>query len=396
MRLHHFKYALKILIKNKMLIFWTFAFPIILGIFFHMAFSNIETSEKFQAIEVGVVTNEENMMTKSMKSALEMLGNEDDENAIFHLHNLSLENAEESLKNKKITAYILLQEKPKVVIHSNSIESTITKQVMEQIVENQSILMNIAEKKMAEMSKEEFSNPEVTYDEIYQKIIEEINLQRQNINTVDKSPKKLSYTMIEFYTLLAMSALYGGIFGLISINQILANMSSKGKRVAVSPEPKKKLVIGSVIASYLVQLIGIFLLFFFTIFVLHVDYGENIPGIVLLLFVSSLTGLSLGVFIATISKASENTKTGILISLTMFTCFLSGMMGVSMKYIVDSNIPFINQINPASRITDGFYSLYYNNDFSRYFENIFSLLLIAIILIGISVHTLRRQQYDSI
>lgn len=396
MRLHHFKYALKILIKNKMLIFWTFAFPIILGIFFHMAFSNIETSEKFQAIEVGVVTNEENMMTKSMKAALEMLGNEDDENAIFHLHDLSLENAEESLKNKKITAYILLQEKPKVVIHSNSIESTITKQVMEQIIENQSILMNIAEKKMAEMSKEEFSNPEVTYDKIYQKIIEEINLQRQNTNTVDKSPKKLSYTMIEFYTLLAMSALYGGIFGLISINQILANMSSKGKRVAVSPEPKKKLVIGSVIASYLVQLIGIFLLFFFTIFVLHVDYGENIPGIVLLLFVSSLTGLSLGVFIATISKASENTKTGILISLTMFTCFLSGMMGVSMKYIVDSNIPFINQINPASRITDGFYSLYYNNDFSRYFENIFSLLLIAIILIGISVHTLRRQQYDSI
>ncbi len=396
MRLHHFKYALKILIKNKMLIFWTFAFPIILGIFFHMAFSNIETSEKFQAIEVGVVTNEENMMTKSMKAALEMLGNEDDENAIFHLHDLSLENAEESLKNKKITAYILLQEKPKVVIHSNSIESTITKQVMEQIVENQSILMNIAEEKMAEMSKEEFSNPEVTYDKIYQKIIEEINLQRQNTNTIDKSPKKLSYTMIEFYTLLAMSALYGGIFGLISINQILANMSSKGKRVAVSPEPKKKLVIGSVIASYLVQLVGIFLLFFFTIFVLHVDYGENIPGIVLLLFVSSLTGLSLGVFIATISKASENTKTGILISLTMFTCFLSGMMGVSMKYIVDSNIPFINQINPASRITDGFYSLYYNNDFSRYFENIFSLLLIAIILIGISVHTLRRQQYDSI
>ena len=46
MFIHNFKYILKALFKNKMLIFWTFAFPIILGTFFNMAFSNIENSEK--------------------------------------------------------------------------------------------------------------------------------------------------------------------------------------------------------------------------------------------------------------------------------------------------------------------------------------------------------------
>ena len=46
MFIHNFIYSFKTLFKNKALIFWTFAFPIILGTFFNMAFSNIENSEK--------------------------------------------------------------------------------------------------------------------------------------------------------------------------------------------------------------------------------------------------------------------------------------------------------------------------------------------------------------
>lgn len=34
---------------------------------------------------------------------------------------------------------------------------------------------------------------------------------------------------IEYYTLIAMMCMYGGIFGLTAINNCLANMSSKGK-----------------------------------------------------------------------------------------------------------------------------------------------------------------------
>ena len=46
MFINNFKYSFKVLIRNKGLIFWTFAFPIILGIFFNMAFSNIEKDVK--------------------------------------------------------------------------------------------------------------------------------------------------------------------------------------------------------------------------------------------------------------------------------------------------------------------------------------------------------------
>ena len=58
MLIHNFKYALKTLLKNKMLIFWTFAFPIILGTFFQMAFSDIEKNEQLNTVNIAIVKDE--------------------------------------------------------------------------------------------------------------------------------------------------------------------------------------------------------------------------------------------------------------------------------------------------------------------------------------------------
>ena len=147
---------------------------------------------------------------------------------------------------------------------------------------------------------------------------------------------------------------------------------------------------------YLTQLVGLGLLFLYTIFILKVDYGEHFLQIMLLTLVGSLAGLSLGVMIATVLKTSDNTKTGVILSVTMLGCFLSGMMGITMKYIIDKNIPIVNQLNPANMITDGFYSLYYYDTFHRFYGNVIRLLIFSALMIGISMVCLRRQKYDSI
>ena len=55
---HNFKYSIKTLARNKMLLFWTFAFPIILGTLFSMAFSDVENSEKLDIINIAIVESE--------------------------------------------------------------------------------------------------------------------------------------------------------------------------------------------------------------------------------------------------------------------------------------------------------------------------------------------------
>ena len=55
---HNLKYSLKCLFKNKGLIFWTFVFPIILGTFYKLAFSNIESAEKLDTVDIAVIESE--------------------------------------------------------------------------------------------------------------------------------------------------------------------------------------------------------------------------------------------------------------------------------------------------------------------------------------------------
>ena len=397
MFIHNFKYALKTLFKNKMLIFWTFAFPIILGTFFNMAFSNIEKSEKLDIIDIAIVENDEFKNNEIFKESFKVLSDENNEDRLFNTKYVTEESAKELLANDEITGYLLLTDTTKIVVNTSGINETILKYVAEEISQSEEIIGTVVEKRIAEIlaiNPTEAGNLNSLYEKIYTevaKITEEDNVNIKNI-----SSNNLSYTMIEFYTLIAMACLYGGILGMVAINQNLANMSNNGKRVAVSPTSKGKLIFSSVLASYITQLIGISLLFVYTIFVLKVDYGNNLPLIILLALVGCLAGLSLGVAIATVFKANENLKTGIVISITMLGCFLSGMMGITMKYIIDKNVPIINKLNPASMITDGFYSLYYYDTLDRFYFNVASLLIFAFVMIGLSMFSLRRQKYDSI
>ena len=393
MFIHNFKYSLKTLFRNKALIFWTFAFPIILGTFFNMAFSNIESSEKLDIINIAIIKNDDFNNNEIFKTAFEELSDKNNDDRLFETRYTTEEEAKKLLEDEEIVGYMkLVNDVPKLIFTTSGINETIFKYVSEEITQTSNIIKNLSEE---EIKKEMIAgNYNIDYESIYNNVIELTEEDDVRLNNVSNS--NLGYTMIEFYTLIAMACLYGGILGAVAINQNLANMTNQGKRVSVSPTSKGKIILSSVLASYITQLVGVALLFLYTIFVLKVDYGNKLGLDIALAMAGSLAGLSLGVAVATTIKSNDNVKTGIIIAITMLGCYLSGMMGITMKYIIDKNIPIINKLNPASMITDGFYSLYYYDTLDRYIFDIGSLLIFAFVLIAISYISLRRQKYDSI
>ena len=56
---HNLKYTLKTLFKNKALVFWTLAFPLIMATFFNMAFSNVVEEEKLKVFDIAIIDNNE-------------------------------------------------------------------------------------------------------------------------------------------------------------------------------------------------------------------------------------------------------------------------------------------------------------------------------------------------
>ena len=391
MFIHNLKYTIKTLFKNKVLIFWIFAFPIVLGLFFNMAFSNIEKDEKLQVFDIAVVDNNAFQKEKIYQDALKKL--EHGKDKLFNIKYVSQKKANKLLNNSDIKGYIIFKnDKPEVVIKENGTYQTIIKFVITEINQNKIMIENLSKKEV----ETEIANGNVSIDQerIVDNILNKIKSEKVELQNISNS--NLSYMQIEYYTLIAMACMYGGMLGLTAINNSLANMSSKGKRISVSPNKKSVLVLSSAIGSYIVSLVGLVLLLVFLKLILKVDFGNNAFLVILLSLVGNLAGISLGVLIASIFRVSEGAKTGITIAITMFLSVLSGMMGVTLKYVIDKNIPVVNLINPNNLITDGFYSLYYYDTLSRYFRDISYLLIFIIICLTISFISLRREKYDSI
>ena len=268
----------------------------------------------------------------------------------------------------------------KIVVNKKGINETITRFVVDDITSQQEMITSLTTDKVSFYYKT--GKIDFDYQKVYKDAINLVNQNNIKLNNISNS--NLSYTMIEYYTLLAMACLYGAMISIFITNKNSANITSAGKRTTISPVHKKTMLLSSFLASYIVQMLGILVIFLYTIFVLKVDYGNNIPLVILLLSLGSLAGLTLGIAIGTLLKASETTKTGILIAITMFFSFLSGMMGITMKYVIDTNVPILNLINPAAMITDGFYSLYYYDTLNRFYFNIISLIVFSIIMLAIS------------
>ena len=110
MFIHNFIYSFKILSRSKALIFWTFAFPIILGTFFYMAFSNIENSEKLDIIDIAIVDNEEYKSDEILKKSFENLSKESNEERMFNIQYVAEEKAKELLENDEIIGYLKIED----------------------------------------------------------------------------------------------------------------------------------------------------------------------------------------------------------------------------------------------------------------------------------------------
>ena len=394
MFINNFKYSFKVLIRNKGLIFWTFAFPILLGLFFYLAFSDIENKENFKQIDIAVIENKEFQNDEFYKEAIKELSDKNNSSRIFNTKYVSKKEAEEKLKNKKISGYLeFTNDNVNITVNSSGVNETIIKYVVSELKSDKKIMNDLVRREVIKSQNNSYDKI-INYEEIYNNVIKILNEDNVKLNNI--SNKNLSYTMIEYYTLIAMACLYGSMLSMYITNFKLANMNSVGKRTSLSPTSKTKLLLSSLLSSYLVQLIGLTLLFIFIIFVIKVDYGNNLPLVISLSLVGSLSGLTLGVFVASKFKVSEGSKIGILISVIMLGSFLSGMMGITMKYVIDKNIPIINKLNPVNMITDGLYSLYYYNTLDRYYFNIISLVIFSIIMMILSINSLRRQKYDSI
>ena len=366
---------------NKAMLFWSLIFPFVLGTFFQLALGNIGEAFEMEVIPIGVVDNQYYQDNEILKEVISSLS-EENENQLFDTIYVSESDAKNLLDNSEIDGYILLNEdnNPQMIVKANGINQTIIKSVLDEYYQMSSSTTQMIN-----------YNPEVLYNGVLETLYEEKNY------ILDDSNENIDFSINYFFTLIAMTCLYGSLIGLEVIKDCEANLSKKGARMCMAPVNKFKMILAGLLAGYVIQLVGLLLLFLYLKFVFNINFGNQILPTVVLAMIGCLAGTSLGIFVGVSNRKSEEFKIGVLISVIMACCFFSGMMGtIDIKAFFDETFPLLAKINPINIITDGLYSLFAYDNLDVYYNCLIRISIFSLVLIVLSFMFIRRKKYDSI
>lgn len=377
---HIYSNRLKCLLREKQLLFWTLLFPLVLSLFFNLAFSNLFNGSSFKSIPVAVVDNAEYRNEKAFQNALDAESDSSGASSdkLFHVSVMSEDDAKSSLDNASVEGYILFDNGAHVVVKSSDTDQTIIKEFVDSYLEASSAGKTILSKN-PNAAKELLSFSSKDY---------------VNAKTIPNAASDGNSAY--YFGLIAMAVMFGSYWGKKEIEDIQADMSQVAARINLSPVHKLKAFCYSCCASITVEFFCLLILIAFLTLVLGLDFGNQTSYIILLCFVGSIAGVSFGAFITAVIKGSAQMKHALMLALNLLLSCLAGLMSTTIKYTIAHTLPVLSYINPANLIADALYSLQYYSSYTRFLLNIGLLAGVSVVfMIGVYL-TLRRQKYASL
>lgn len=378
-----FRYRILSLLREKTTIFWSIAFALILATFFYFAFSGL--GEDLTSISVAVVFDETVNQTESESVVKSLKQIESKHKKLLRVKSESEEDAKRDLKNKKVKGIyyvtpIATGENPiRLCVLGSGLEESILQSVMESYNNQMRLYTTVMlekPQKMSKLMKFDYGKSMVVESTITGKEVQ-------------------SYTQY-FLALIGMACMFGCFIGMDTASQLQANVGALGARRCITSTSKAKLIFVDVFVAFFVQFISVLVLMAYIKGVLKIDLGNHIGYLVLIAALGSMIGVSLGMLVGSIGKVKEGAKIGILLTISLTSSFLSGLMVSSIKGTIEQNCPIINRINPSSLISDALYCVGVYEDMGRLQVDLLLMLLLVVLLYLGSFVMMRRVRYDNI
>ena len=366
-------------VRNKGTLIWTWISPLMMATLFYFAFSGLQDAELLKTIPAGIVVSEEYESDTALRTTLQAVS--DPEEGFLELHTYETrEAAAEALTSGEIDGFFSLENgSPKLSVSKNDLNQTILKSFLDQYVQTRHAVISLLEKGDTDVSQilDLFQTETWT---------EELSL----------SKNVPSETVNYFFALLAMVCMYGGFQGLDSVSYLQANLSPLGARRTLSPAKRFPMVFFDLLAALTVHMACMLFLLAYLVLILRVDFGTGLVPVIVTCLFGSFLGMSFGSFVTAISRAKEGVKVAVIISVSLACSFGAGMMVSGINYKIAKTLPVLAWLNPAARISDALYCLYYYDGYGQYFLNLGILAAMTLAFSIVTAFFLRRQRYESI
>ena len=367
-----FKYRLIQALRQRANIFWGLFFPLLLATLFHVSFGGIMDTEHFETIKAALVTEESN---ETFEQALGGL----DRN-ILDLRKMDPETAEKALADGSVAGIFYSGQTPRLTVAKNGTAETILSGILRQYNEYVRIASDLA-----------VSDPD-KIGTFFQYLQSDDTDYIQNVSLGGSSYDTITDY---FFAMIAMACFFGCYTGQALGEQSAANVSPLAARRAVSPETRLKSILTDLLVGFIIQFVSVLILLFYLNFALDVHVLAHPAQMLLITALGCLLGVSFGIFVGTLN-AKAGTRVLLTTALSLFLCFLSGLMYGQMKQVIEDAAPIINRLNPAALISDAFYYLNVYEDTAAFASRAALLGIYSAGITAIAVILLRRNRYASI
>lgn len=351
------RYHILLNLREKAMVFWTLAFPLLLGLFFYFGLGGMDDASAFSPIPVAVLepdggTEEE---TEGFSAFLEGISGE----LIEPQYGMTEEEAQAALRDGELLGiFDYTDGGPALILGKSGLEESILEALLDGYEQQEAVLSDIQESFRQEAGETEGADAAAIRQETARKL------------------QELTET---------------------AARRMQANLSPEGRRITVSPVHRLRMALSNGFSAYVVALMNMaVILVFLTVVFRGIDISAHPGYAVLTCMMGCLIGVTFGILVESIGKWSQNMKTAVLIGSSIFCAFLAGLMISGMKDLVEKHAPIINRINPAALIADSFYCIAVYDDMGRLGMNLLLMGAESLIFLLGSWLMTRRGRYDSL
>ncbi|WEV68626.1 ABC transporter permease [Bifidobacterium sp. ESL0775] len=403
-----FKTFLKAGVRNPSNVFWVFAFPLIMLAMLHLMFSDISDMIHVDPQPMAVAEDSNWGKASGAAQVVKALAGDsdgksqakgtttknDDEKLITIKQASGVADAKRMVADGKAKGYLYVSDSGalRMALADTTVNSgdeavsmsvTALDYALQQYNETGQVVSAVAAKNHAVMA-----NPQV----------------RSSIGASSGFMKQVSVTTIKphrfaryYFSMLGMACLLGATISIYLITLTQANLTALGIRASVSPLPKIRQTVATLLASWVISFVCMLVAFFAMRYVIGVGVAGREPAAVLAVAASTLMASALGLVIGALPKLSTRAKLSVNVILTCFLSMFTGLYGTGAMALGDAlqrKAPVIARINPARQVSDLFYDLLYYDNYHPFFIGLAVMAATTVVFVLIVVAMLRRQRYE--
>jgi ABC-2 type transport system permease protein len=382
-----FKYTFISLMRDHEILLWSLFFPIILACIFAAMFSGLAAGYEFNPVELGIVEDDSYDQAIGFDEMMDELSDPKADTQYFNIHAYKREaDALQDTQDGKTVAYVTVDSEGVPILHVSPAENgtqsiSIVKSVLDSYV-----------RKTDEYSQVMDTNPLLLLSSRTMDAFSSDNVVTEEISvTANEADSSVRY----YFSLLAMTAGMAMAIGMIAVQRVQAPSSGLGARRSLSSIPRWKMLLITVLASWLCSFVCIFLAYLFIRFPLGVYFGGSDALCTLAIAVSSFTATAAGALFGTLRGVPTGIVSAITCTLSLFTG-LYGQYAQELCDMITHEVPLLSALNPMWEITQSFFSLLYYDSLEPFVVAISVLVIMAAIFMGIAALRMRRKRYDYI